>query len=106
MHKVYNPSDRKGKRIQCIECCRIANKKRSSKHKLQGIAYKGGKCVVCGFDDVTRPEVFDFHHVDPREKEYTLGKMKSFSWEHIKEELDKCILLCGNCHRTMHSKQE
>lgn len=65
----------------------------------QAVAYKGGKCEICGYDKCSAG--FDFHHVDPMEKDFTISdRMSSFSA--IKKELDKCVLLCCRCHREVH----
>jgi hypothetical protein len=43
----------------------------------------------------------DFHHIDPREKDFSISdRMTSF--EAIRAELGKCILLCCRCHREVH----
>lgn len=65
----------------------------------QAVAYKGGKCEICGYDKC--PNAFDFHHIDPQEKDFTISdRMTSF--EAIRAELDKCVLLCCRCHREVH----
>jgi len=56
-------------------------------------------CVVCGEDD---PIVIDFHHIDPKEKSFTIGR-GGYSKEKVKEEIDKCACLCANCHRRVHA---
>ena len=56
-------------------------------------------CVVCGEDDII---VIDFHHIDPKEKSFTIGR-NGYSKEKIKEEIDKCACLCANCHRRVHA---
>lgn len=63
------------------------------------IAYKGGCCNVCGYDKCVA--AFDFHHVDPLEKDFTISAHMT-SWERIKKEVDKCVLVCANCHREIH----
>ena len=70
--------------------------------KIQAIEYLGGKCVDCGLVDM--PCVYDFHHLDPTKKEIAFGSRGGKSFKTIKEELDKCVLLCANCHRKRHSK--
>lgn len=71
--------------------------------KLKMCEYKGGKCVNCGFkaNELTLT-AFDFHHLDPTEKEKGLSSMVMGKWEKITAELDKCVLLCSNCHRIHH----
>lgn len=65
----------------------------------RAIAYLGGCCRICGYDKW--PSAFDFHHLDPRGKDFTISEAMT-SWERIKPELDKCELLCSNCHREVH----
>ena len=77
-------------------------KKRTS-HKVKAIEYMGGKCNHCDLITEHR-EVYDFHHVNMAEKEVDPGSLMQCSWEKLKKELDKCILLCANCHRIVHSK--
>lgn len=66
------------------------------------IDYKGGKCVFCGYcSDIT---ALDFHHLDEKLKVFGLSQRGlTRSWEKIRMELDKCILVCSNCHREIHS---
>lgn len=57
-------------------------------------------CVVCGFDN---PTSLDFHHLDRSTKLISLGQAvacggNGVSWHRIHDELDKCIVLCKNCH--------
>lgn len=71
----------------------------AQKTKLKAIAYKGSKCLVCGYNRSIR--VLQFHHIDPKSKEFGIsGSTKSF--EKLKPELDKCVLLCSNCHGEVH----
>ncbi len=62
---------------------------------------------MCG--GVFHQAVYDFHHKDPKEKESGIAQLlQSYSVEHpkMKEELEKCVLLCSNCHRTLHATEE
>ena len=67
--------------------------------KKQCVDYKGGKCKRCGYDKY--PEVLDFHHRDPIEKDFQISD-KGWSFERLKKELDKCDLVCKNCHEEIH----
>ena len=51
------------------------------------------------------PVIFDFHHRNPEKKEFVWAKMKLKSDEKILSELDKCDLLCSNCHRKGHHEK-
>jgi len=67
------------------------------------VEYKGGKCEVCGYDRCV--EALEFHHRDLSEKEFGISaKGYSRSWKAVMKELDKCILVCANCHRELHAK--
>jgi len=68
--------------------------------KLRAIAFKGGCCQHCGL--VVHPAAFDFHHLDKTKKDIDPGLMMTSSDEKLFLELEKCILLCSNCHRTEH----
>ncbi len=77
--------------------------KRRRKLREQAVEYMGGKCQRCGYK--TCIEALDFHHLDPREKEFGISASgMTRSWERIKTELNKCIMICANCHREEHAK--
>ena len=64
------------------------------------VEYKGGKCQCCGYSKCI--EALEFHHLDPNIKSFTIsGKSKSFN--SLKSEVDKCILVCSNCHKEIHA---
>jgi DNA-binding CsgD family transcriptional regulator len=71
--------------------------------KIKLIEYKGGECVECGYNKCTRS--LEFHHLDKNEKDFTISG-KSWSFERLKSEVDKCILVCSNCHNEIHYKQD
>lgn len=68
--------------------------------KEQLIEYKGNKCQICGYNKCTN--ALEFHHLDPTQKDFGIsGGTKSF--EKLRPEVDKCILVCSNCHREIHA---
>jgi hypothetical protein len=69
--------------------------------KKKAIAYKGGCCVKCGYSAHYAP--LQFHHRDPEHKEVSWTKLRLRSWDKIVVELDKCDLVCSNCHFIIHS---
>lgn len=71
------------------------------KRKLWAIEYLGGQCTACA--QKFHPSVYEFHHKDPSTKDRDPSKMLQLSMERLTEELDKCILLCANCHRFEHN---
>lgn len=89
------------KKYKHAECKSCGNKRRAEgkvELKKKMIQYKGGKCVRCGYNK--HYGSLDFHHRDETEKEFSLGNAQGFSSS--LEELDKCDLLCSNCHREVH----
>ena len=67
--------------------------------KQRAITYMGGKCVVCGYDRC--PRALTFHHLEPSNKDFVISSVTR-AWDKIKIELDKCVLLCANCHAEVH----
>ena len=73
--------------------------------KVRAIEELGGKCEIC---EEGHPATLQFHHRNPEEKEFslstkTLSATKLFPWEIILKEIQKCQLLCANCHAKLHS---
>ncbi len=78
-----------------------AVKKRRIKLRKMARDYKGGKCEICEYDKCGR--ALSFHHLDQTQKSFGISaKGLTRSWLKIKEEIDKCILLCANCHMEIH----
>ena len=101
-------------RRYCFECVpkgldaatTIRRKKRLIKEQL--IKYKGGKCQKCGYCKCQG--ALQFHHRDPSQKEFSLSQINlndtNFSLEKIYQEVDKCDLLCANCHAEQHYRED
>ncbi len=82
---------------------RIAEQRR--KLKRQAIEYKGGCCQKCGYNKC--PGALTFHHLDPSQKDFGIAAQGfTRSLEKIKIELDKCILVCQNCHAEIHFEED
>ncbi len=71
--------------------------------KLRLIEYKDGVCQQCGYCKNV-PGAYDFHHRDPKEKSFRIGGA-TLKWETLKKEVDKCDLLCKNCHAEVHDEK-
>jgi hypothetical protein len=67
--------------------------------KIKLIEYKGGRCEICGYDKCMR--ALSFHHKNPNEKDFSISG-KSLSFEKLRGEVDKCMLVCSNCHSEIH----
>ena len=103
LNQFYKKSDRKNGSSECKDCFNAYCVQRWIKRKIQAIEYKGGKCEDCNLSYPNIPHcVFDFHHLNPSEKDFDWKKMRLISLERMKEELNKCVLLCANCHRIRH----
>ena len=102
MDKFYKTPANKDKRFNICILCRIA----ARKHRwFEIFKYKGSKCCHCGISDLHHPEIYEFHHIDPSLKVRTVGGMlNSASDETLYAEVDKCILVCANCHNIEHKR--
>ena len=92
--------DEKKTRSKKCSSCKV--KKSRQNTKLKAVEYKGGKCESCGYSKSIR--ALTFHHKDPTKKEFGIADPKNRSFEAIKAELDKCDLLCMNCHMEEHER--
>lgn len=81
---------------------KLYKKLKKRERKEQAVEYKGEKCEHCG--GVFPPCVYDFHHIEPTTKEGILTHMFQLKWDTVVKELEKCLLLCANCHRLEHYK--
>lgn len=88
----------------CKSVCKTCHYKdrieRFRQKKLLAIEYKGGSCKICGYSKC--PDALDFHHRDPSKKDPNWKHVRSWSFDKMKVELDKCDLLCVRCHREIH----
>lgn len=72
--------------------------------KLRAIEYLGTCCTQCG--NSYHHAAMQFHHRQPHKKHAKLSTMFGrYSWSRIEDELDKCDLLCANCHAVHHYKE-
>lgn len=85
---------------RCKRCDSHLSYLKGRKFKKKCVDYKGGKCEKCGY--AKSLAAFDFHHSDPSEKSFEIGRWRGSNFEKIRDELDKCELLCANCHREKH----
>lgn len=96
--------EQKEKRLQTV---RKLKKDYGHSHKKELIEYKGSRCSICGIKyNGENGCMFDFHHLNPDDKDFnitTLLRHYSKIPEKVWKEIDKCILVCSNCHRQLHS---
>lgn len=86
-----------------LETVRKLKKSYGHSHKSELIALKGNKCSICGLEyNGKNGAIFDFHHINPEEKDFNITSyLRHYNKipERIYREVEKCILLCSNCHR-------
>lgn len=91
-HAKYRNDKIKARRIE------VTQQRLKAKYKIKRkcIEYLGGKCVNCAYDKCEK--ALTFHHIDPKQKVSDVCSLLDRKWELVRAELDKCILLCFNCH--------
>ena len=76
---------------------------RRKKVRQIAVEYKGGKCEMCGYDRCV--DALEFHHRDTSSKDFGISaKGYTRAWKDVIKELDKCSMICANCHRELHAK--
>lgn len=100
---VYTLSDKVARENQCKNCnSKESSKKTVSKRKML-YDYLANKCCTdCG---ISNPIVLEFDHIDPTNKKHNVSSMMGYSWSKILEEINKCDIVCANCHRIRTAKQ-
>lgn len=92
---IYSKSKANSKKT-CNTCL---TRTRRAAIKQRAVEYKGGNCHSCGY--CKNQKALQFHHIDPEGKDFSIsGTIRS--WETTVKELDKCIMLCANCHIEAH----
>lgn len=86
----------------CKKCNSSLAANRFRENKRKALEYKGNKCVICGYNKCVG--ALHFHHIDPNLKEFSLSQLKKYTFDdRVKKELDKCVLVCANCHSEIHA---
>lgn len=101
--EFYQRRNINGSSVYCKTCTNLQTVERQQTFKKKCVEYKGGFCSVCGYKKYFG--ALELHHTNPNEKEFTFSRSKLLAFDKtITDELDKCILLCSNCHREIHAK--
>lgn len=112
--KVKYQENKETNRVLALQYYHSHKEEQSKKHldraheaKIKAIKLKGEKCSVCGITyNGENASIFDFHHIDPNEKEFNPKRViNSGLTTKALEELDKCVLVCANCHRLIHNSK-
>jgi hypothetical protein len=102
--EFYIRPHKHGRRPVCKVCMNMFTVSRQRKFKKKCIDYKGGKCECCGYNKCD--SALEFHHINSEEKDFSISKYRLNSFtDVVKHELDKCQILCANCHREEHEKK-
>lgn len=96
-NKKFKDYQKRG-RTRCGSC---NTKIRRFRAKAAAIELLGGKCSNCAWQG--NQAALQFHHL--KGKDFTIGNVANKSWDSIKKEINKCILLCANCHAVEHSSK-
>lgn len=101
VEEFYKRRKRSGYLAYCKDCTNEQTIERQRKVKEDAVNYKGGKCQICDYSKYLG--ALEFHHLNPSEKDFSISNQKSTTMNRvIKKELDKCLLVCSNCHREIH----
>jgi 5-methylcytosine-specific restriction endonuclease McrA len=79
-------------------------RRRRDKRKDLLIQKFGNKCCDCG--KTFHKAAYDFHHINPLEKKFEIAPSLDRNWNVILEEIEKCVMLCSNCHRVRHYNED
>ncbi len=103
----------KGKQtMYCSSACKNnqlqsyhAQQARGLKRKLILVQKFGGECAICGYKK--NSAALTFHHVNPKDKSFALDlrSLSNRKQKMIDDEVNKCIILCCNCHFELHNPQ-
>ncbi|MCR4274594.1 MAG: hypothetical protein NUW02_00890 [Candidatus Campbellbacteria bacterium] len=92
------------RRRKCRDCYRITKQMLINRYYQLILEYKQQKgCSRCGVGD---PRVLDFHHKNGKDKLFTVGTFRrAVGLSRIKSEINKCEVVCANCHRILHDEE-
>ena len=100
--EFYKRRNGKNNTPYCKPCSgeQVIERQRNFKQKC--VDYKGGKCIICEYKKCN--SALEFHHLNSAEKDFAISSVKTHQFgEKVKKELDKCILVCRNCHAEIHA---
>ena len=100
--KMMNKGSQRKSKSLCKACHNRNTIERGKKNREEYIAYLGSSCSVCGYNKCH--SALEFHHKNPKQKDPKFTSIRYWGLEKAKDELDKCILLCSNCHREEHER--
>ena len=93
IHTYWFPTNRNNVSIE-------SNKRNRDKNRAILCELKINGCAICGYNKCDN--ALEFHHVNPADKKFNIT-IPHIGNKNLVEELNKCILLCANCHRETHN---
>ena len=89
------------RRSECKDCHNAVVSTRNARNRtIINDLKKQGCCAKCG---ESRFYLLDYHHIDPSQKDNTIARMMvHYNVDSTIQEIEKCVLLCSNCHREFH----
>ena len=88
----------RGQYAATCKSCRVV--RRRQELKRLAVEHLGGRCQLCSYDRCIA--ALQFHHLEAAHKDFQVAEY-SRSWERVREEAEKCALLCANCHAEVHA---
>lgn len=100
-----NKSEKDRLHYVCKTCRRKYDEKHYNESKKIMHNLKINGCAICGYNKCDA--ALNFHHVNPKDKKFSLMiASMNRSNKNILEEINKCILMCCNCHKEIHTKEK
>jgi hypothetical protein len=99
----YTEAGKKKYKPSC-KSCEADNKIEEHRRRIKSILEAAGRqfaCELCGYDK--NYAVLQFHHIEPKKKNFAISSAKSRSYEDLKKEIGLCAILCANCHTELHN---
>lgn len=94
----YQPNGKKKYKSKCKNCQIMHDNNRKEDIILKVVG--SYSCKLCGYNKCK--QALEFHHIDPNIKEYKIANLTTHKEDTLLKELEKCILVCANCHREIH----
>lgn len=91
---------RNGSGHTLTRCNSCAVYQRRTETKRRAVEYLGGACKYCGYSKCLA--ALTFNHRDSTKKDFNIGRVGTKPWKVVVLELDKCDLVCFNCHTEFH----
>jgi hypothetical protein len=95
---IYEKS--KGHKATRCNSCTQSERRKARKRRL--VDLKGGQCEKCGYSKSLAG--LHFHHKDPTIKEFEIKHVFGMKMDTLLREIEKCSLLCANCHAEEHER--